>query len=36
MFSNFGINNGYYDSQGEKVDVLLGSGKTRELELKSY
>ena len=33
IFSNFGINNGYYNNRGEKVNVLLGSGELREVEL---
>lgn len=36
VFSNFGINNAYYHSHGKNVDVLLGSGKDREVELQSY
>lgn len=27
IFSNFGISNGFYNSNGFKVDVLLGSGQ---------
>ena len=36
IFSNFGVNNGYYERNGYDVDVLLGEGKTREVEMSSY
>ncbi len=36
VFSNFGVNNGYFNSRGEKVDCLLGSGTNREVEFEAY
>ena len=33
LFSNFGVSNSFYNNRGEKVDTLLGSGTTREVEL---
>lgn len=37
VFSNFGINNSYYDCKGEKVTVLLGGGMhDREVDIDSY
>jgi hypothetical protein len=33
VYSNFGVSNGYFDSKGEKVDILLGSGGAREVEM---
>jgi hypothetical protein len=37
VFSNFAINNSYYNSRGEKVTVLLGGdAHDREVELESY
>lgn len=35
VFSNFGVNNGFYDSKGQTVDLLLGSGKEREVEFEN-
>lgn len=29
IFSNFGINNGYYERNGQTVDILMGEGKKR-------
>jgi hypothetical protein len=31
VFSNFAINNGYFNPRGEKVNILLGSGGVREV-----
>lgn len=36
LFSNFGINNGYYNSEGEKHMVLLGEGASHEQEIETY
>jgi hypothetical protein len=36
LFSNFGIANGYYDNQGERVNVILGEDKEREVDLAQY
>lgn len=33
VYSNLGINQSYYQNEGKSVDVLLGSGKEREVEL---
>lgn len=30
VFSNFGVNNAFYDAKGEKVDILLGEKGLRE------
>jgi hypothetical protein len=35
MFSNFGISNGFYNSNNFKVDVLLGDSE-REVDLDAY
>ena len=31
LFSNFGINNSYFWSQGENVNMLFGQGKKNEV-----
>jgi hypothetical protein len=36
VFSSFGISNAYFANRGEKIDVLLGSGTAREVELNDY
>lgn len=36
IFSNFGINNGYFNNRGHKVDSFLGEGSEREVPLESY
>lgn len=36
VYSNFGINNGYYQNKGENVNVLFGSGSTREVEMETF
>ena len=36
VFSNFGVGNAYYDCRGQKVDVLLGNGSSRDVEVVSY
>jgi len=35
VFSNFAISNGYYNCRGEKVNILLGSGTAREVEMQA-
>lgn len=29
VFSNFGTTNGYYNAQGESINILLGEGTAR-------
>lgn len=37
LFSNFGISNGYFNTKGEKVGVLMGGGASeRELPMEGY
>ena len=36
LFSNFGISNSYYNSEGAKVDALIGEGTTREVDIETY
>jgi hypothetical protein len=36
VFCNFGISKGYYNSRGQSVEVLLGSGEHREIPLSTY
>mgnify|MGYP000844690362 len=37
IFSNLGVNNGYFDNNGHTVDILFGEGKDgREQFLESY
>ena len=36
LLSNFGINNGFFNSKGGCVDDLLGEGKARETEIEGY
>ena len=36
VFSNFGINNGYFNHEGNKVASFLGEGTDREVGLDSY
>lgn len=36
MFSNFGIANGFYGSNGCKVDVLLNDDVNREVDIDEY
>lgn len=33
IFSNFGVNNSYFDTRGLTVDTLLGHGKDREVKI---
>lgn len=35
IFSNFGVNNGYYQNNGDKIDIIFGTS-IRELEMSSY
>ena len=36
LFSNFGISNAYFNSEGCKVDALLGEGTEREINVEAY
>ena len=36
IFSNFGINNAYFFSKGDNVNVLFGQGKQNEVEIIDY
>ena len=36
VFSNFGINNGHFDSRGHKVEAFLGEGRDREVNIDTY
>lgn len=36
VFSNFGINNAYFNSEGDNVSRLFGEGKTNEVEFIDY
>lgn len=36
MFSNFGVQNGYFMSKGETVNGLLGEGKKNEVAIENY
>ena len=36
FFSNFGINNAYFNAEGCKVDAFLGEGTLRELNFEAY
>ncbi len=36
IFSNFGIANSYYNSNGFRVDILLGENTEREVPLETY
>ena len=36
IFSNLGINKGFFDAHNESVDILFGEGKVREADLISY
>lgn len=37
MFSNFGLSNSYFKSNGDGVDAIMGGSKTeREMEVESY
>ena len=34
LFSNFGVNNAFFNSRGQKVDRFLGEGEKREVEFE--
>ena len=36
VFSNFGVQNAFYNCSGEKVGTLLGAGTEREVDLLNY
>lgn len=36
IFSNFGINNAYFNNRGDKVNMMLGQGKINEVEIENY
>lgn len=36
IFSNFGIANSYFNSNGKKVDILLAEDNNREVPLETY
>jgi hypothetical protein len=36
LFSNFGINNSHYNSEGENYKVMLGDEDSREVPVEMY
>ncbi len=36
VYSNFGINNAYYDENGSKVEMLLGNGGKRDTRVLDF